>query len=89
MRLHFTQENQQILKMLDLRKKILVRDIVSFGDEQIALSQFSRCGFKSCYEKHMLADFYENGDKALPVVKVFAAKDHGYPPTRFSPEDTQ
>lgn len=80
----FTQESKDILKMKSLERRMLVRDTMRPQEVEIAWEQFSRCGLAYCSEKYLLADFFENGDKRFPVVKLFVAKSLGLPSRFFT-----
>ena len=70
--------------MKSLERRMLVRDTMRHQEVEIAWEQFSRCGLAYCSEKYLLADFFENGDKRFPVVKLFVAKSLGLPSRFFT-----
>ena len=50
--------------------------------ETIEWSQISRCWW-TCSEEYLLVDYYLNGDKSNPVIKVYVAKEVMTPPDEF------
>ena len=80
----FTKSNRDILSKWRLMNKTLVMDKVEKENEEITWRQASKCGLFECSESYMLVDYYEDGDKNLPLLKVFVAKKHGDPPLSFS-----
>lgn len=80
----FTDENKKILQSYNLVNKRLVRDkSVTPTSESLEWSQISKCLWK-CKEEYLLVDYYQDGDKSNPVMKVFVAKDELSPPDEFS-----
>ena len=80
----FTDGSKQLLKAFNLENKRLVRDdSVQPSTETIKWTQTSRCWF-GCKEEYRLVDYYEDGDKKNPVMKVFVAKKaFNDPPQEF------
>ena len=70
----FTDGSKKLLKAFKLENKRLVRDdSVRPSTETIGWTQLTRCLF-GCKEEYRLVDYYEDGDKKNPVMKVFVAK---------------
>jgi len=79
----FTEENKRILESYHLLNKRMVRDTsVNPTSETLEWTQVSRC-FWSCEEEYLLVDYYQDGDKSNPVMKVFVAKSELSPPSEF------
>ena len=80
----FTEENQELLKKFDLSDKNMVKDDdVTPISEKIEWTQTMRC-LTGCEEEYLLVDYYEDGEKTNPVMKVFVARAFGDPPQQFS-----
>jgi len=80
----FTQGSRDILTSYNLLNKNMVRDNdVSPPTERIEWTQTSRCFF-GCMEDYLLVDYYQDGVKTNPVMKVFVARELGNPPQQFS-----
>ena len=79
----FTRGNEELLRKYHLANRIMVKDNdVRPSSETIEWTQTSRC-FWSCEEDYLMVDYYEDGKKTNPVMKVFVAKELGTPPQRF------
>ena len=80
----FTKGNQDLLKSYNLLNKRMVKDeTVSPSSETIKWTQVARC-LLGCKEEYLLVDYYQDGDKNNPVMKVFVARELGSPPQEFS-----
>ena len=80
----FTRGNQELLKKYHLSDRNMVMDNdVKPSSETIEWTQTSKCWF-GCEEEYLLVDYYEDGKKTNPVMKVFVAKELGTPPQQFS-----
>ena len=80
----FTKGNQDLLTKYHLDNRNMVRDTdVSPSTETIGWTQISKCWF-GCEEEYLLVDYYQDGNKDNPVMKVFVARELGAPPNRFS-----
>ena len=86
----FTKGSKKILKAYKLYDKKMVRDdSVSPTTETIKWRQWEKCGawdnpLGDCSEEYLLVDYYQDGDKSNPVMKVFVAKSVLSPPDHFS-----
>ena len=80
----FTKSNRNILRKWNLMDKTLIMDKVKQENEEITWRQASRCGWSKCSERYRQVDYYEDGDKKHPLIKVFVAKAHGDPPLTFN-----
>ena len=61
----------------------MVRDTsVNPTSETIEWTQVSRCWW-GCEEEYLLVDYYEDGDKTNPVMKVYVARSELSPPSYF------
>ena len=80
----FTKSNRNILRKWNLLDKTLVMDKVKQENEEITWTQSSRCGWSKCSEMYRQVDYYQDGNKNIPLLKVFVAKKHGDPPLQFS-----
>ena len=80
----FTDGSRQLLKAFKLENKRLVRDdSVQPSTETIGWTQVTQC-LLGCKEEYRLVDYYEDGDKKNPVMKVFVAKKaFNDPPQEF------
>merc|ERR1712112_103059 len=79
----FTDESRRILKAYNLFNKRMVRDSsINPTSESLEWTQVSRCFWK-CEEEYLLVDYYQDGDKSNPVMKVFVAKSELSPPSEF------
>ena len=58
-------------------------DSVRPTSETIEWTQASRCWW-GCEEEYLLVDYYQDGDKSNPVMKVYVAKSELSPPSEFS-----
>ena len=80
----FTRGNQELLTKYHLSNKNMVMDNnVRPSTETIEWTQTSKCWF-GCEEEYLLVDYYQDGDKTNPVMKVFVARELGDPPRQFS-----
>ena len=80
----FTEGNQELLRNYNLSDRNMVKDDdVNPSSETIEWTQTSRC-FWGCEEEYLLVDYYEDGEKTNPVMKVFVARAFGDPPQQFS-----
>jgi len=80
----FTDSSKNILKAYNQENIRLVRDrSVQPTSVTIEWSQFSKCTFSTCSEEYLLVDYYQDGDKSNPVMKVYVAKDELSPPNEF------
>ena len=80
----FTKSNRNILRKWNLVDKTLIMDKVKQENEEITWRQASRCGWSKCSERYRQVDYYQDGNKKLPLLKVFVAKEHGDPPLTFN-----
>ena len=80
----FTKSNRDILRKWNLVDKTLVMDKGKGEDEDISWRQASKCGWSKCTETYRQVDYYQDGNKKLPLLKVFVAKKHGDPPLTFN-----
>ena len=80
----FTEDSMQILQAYNLYNKTMVRDeSVEPSTETIGWTQISRC-LMGCQEDYLLVDYYQDGDKSNPVMKVYVAASELPPPSEFS-----
>lgn len=80
----FTKGNKNLLTSYNLLNKNMMKDNnVSPSSETIKWTQTSRCLF-GCSEEYLLVDYYQDGIKTNPVMKVFVARELGNPPQQFS-----
>ena len=79
----FTEDSRQLLKAYNLYNRTMVRDdSVRPTSETIEWTQISRCWW-GCEEEYLLVDYYQDGDKSNPVMKVYVAKSELSPPSEF------
>ena len=80
----FTDGSKKLLAAYNLANKNMVRDkSVSPKSETIGWTQILQCFF-GCEEEYLLTDYYQDGEKTNPVMKVFVAKSKLSPPDEFN-----
>merc|ERR1719221_535005 len=80
----FTDGNKDLLEAYNLLDKKMVKDDdVKPTSETIEWTQTSKC-FWGCSKEYLLVDYYQDGDKSNPVMKVYVATEWGNPPSEFS-----
>ena len=80
----FTDGNKDLLEAYNLLDKKMVKDDdVKPTSETIEWSQISKC-WRGCSKEYLLVDYYQDGDKSNPVMKVYVATEWGNPPSEFS-----
>merc|ERR1711874_863536 len=80
----FTDGNKDLLEAYNLNDKKMVKDDdVKPTSETIEWTQTSKC-FWGCSKEYLLVDYYQDGDKSNPVMKVYVATEWGNPPSEFS-----
>ena len=79
----FDNDNKALLEVYKLYGKTLVKDTsVKPTSETIKWTQTAKCWW-GCSEEFLLVDYYQDGEKSNPVMKVFVAKKAGDPPSSF------
>ena len=80
----FTDGSKKLLAAYNVANKNMVRDkSVSPKSETIGWTQILQCFF-GCEEEYLLTDYYQDGEKTNPVMKVFVAKSKLSPPDEFN-----
>ena len=79
-----TDGSKKLLAAYNLANKNMVRDkSVSPKSETIGWTQILQC-FCGSEEEYLLTDYYQDGEKTNPVMKVFVAKSKLSPPDEFN-----
>merc|ERR1719221_535006 len=73
----FTDGNKDLLEAYNLLDKKMVKDDdVNPTSETIEWTQTSKC-FWGCSKEYLLVDYYQDGDKSNPVMKVYLPRSGG------------